>query len=173
MESYETAYDEDGGVMSEVGDRLEKGLRIDAGETVKASESVGVGDWTIVAVGRDRREALALLIERLSLTIVPAPSDDSSRSIVTRAEGATFEEMARKLCDALLNLVESEVAPGGLVFDGMVRTDEGYAGWGHLLLGARDTVINAPVAQELTATNITGGVQLTLSLRRSIKGGTA
>ena len=133
----------------------------------------GAEKWSIIAVGRDRRAALALLIERLSLAIVPAGSDDSSRSIVARAEGATFEEMARSLCDALLDLVESEATSGELLFDGMVKTDEGYAGWGHLLVGAGDTVINAPVLQGLTAASTEAGVQLTLSLRSSIEGGTA
>ena len=64
-------------------------------------------------------------------------------------------------------------APGGLVFDGMVRTDEGYAGWGHLLVGAGDTVINAPVLHGLTMANSEGGVQVSLSLRGSIEGGTS
>ncbi len=146
---------------------------METSETTAAVESVSAEDWTIVAVGRDRRAALALLIERLSLAIMPAWSDDSSRSIVVRAEGETFEEMARSLCDALLDLIASEAVPGGLVFDGMVRTDEGYAGWGHLLVGAGDTVINAPVLHGLTMANSEGGVQLSLSLRRSIEGGTS
>jgi hypothetical protein len=148
-------------------------MTVDERGTNVTSESVPAQEWTIVAVGRDRRAALALLIERLSLAIVPAWSEDSSRSIVARAEGATFEEMARSLCDELLGLLESEAAPGGLAFDGLVTTDEGYAGWGRLLVGAGDTVINAPVLQGLTSANIEGGVQLTLSLRRSIEGGMA
>ena len=146
---------------------------MDASETKMTFESARMDDWTIVAVGKDRRSALAGLIERLSLEIAPAGSDDSSRSIVARAEGATFEEMAQSLCDALLDLVESEAIPGELVFDGMVRTDEGYAGWGHFLVGAGDTVVNAPELQGLTAATIEGGVELTLSLRRPIEGGTA
>ncbi len=129
--------------------------------------------WDIVAVGRDQRAALASLIERLSLAIVPVSSDESSRSMVARAEGATFEEMARSLCEAFLDLIASEEVPGGLVFDGMVRTDEGYAGWGHVLVGAGDTVINAPALHGLTMANSEGGVQLSLSLRRSIEGGTS
>src|SRR4051794_18310105 len=126
-----------------------------------ASDSAGNEDWTLVAIGRDRQSALVALFEQISLTMAPARPDDSSRSIVGRAEGATFEEMARKLCEALLDLAESEASPSGIAFDGMVQTDEGYAGWGRLLLGTGDTVVNVPVPQQLTATNITGGVQLT------------
>ena len=136
------------------------------------SESGDAGERTIVAVGRDRRAVLASLIDQLSLEIVPGRFDGSSRSIVARAEGTTFEEMARALCMAMLDLVESEGSIAGLAFDGMVQTDEGYAGWGHLLLGAGDTITNVPAIRELTATNDTGGVKLTMLLQRSIEGRT-
>ena len=133
-----------------------------------ASEFVGAGERTIVAVGRDRRTTLAMLIEQLSLEIVPGRSDDSSRSIVARAEGTTFEEMARSLCVSLLDLVESEGSVEGIAFDGMVQTDEGYAGWGHLLLGAGDTITSVLEIRELSVTNDAGGVKLTATLRSKI-----
>ena len=141
-------------------------------ESIMASESTSAGERTIVAVGRDRRAALVMLIEQLSLEMVPGGFDGSSRSILARAEGATFEEMARALCEALLDLVESEGSVTGLAFDGMVQTDEGYAGWGRLLLGAGDTITNAPDVRELTATNDASGVKLTMLLKRSHEGRT-
>jgi hypothetical protein len=137
-------------------------------ERIMASESVGAGERTIVAVGRDRRTALAILIDQLDLEIAPGRSDDSSRSIVTRAEGTTFEEMAQSLCGTLLDLVESEGSVEGIAFDGMVQTDEGYVGWGHFLLGVGDTLTSALEIRELTATNEAGGVTLTAVLRRKI-----
>jgi hypothetical protein len=152
--------------------RFEKRLNMDARETGTTFELAGAEDFTIVAVGRDRRAALASLIDQLSLEIVPVGFDASSRSILARAEGTTFVEMARALCDALLDLVESEGSVAGLAFDGMVQTDEGYAGWGHLLLGAGDTSTNAPEIRELTATNDASGVKLTMLLKRSNEGRT-
>ena len=115
---------------------------------------------------------LGSLIDHLSLEIVPGGFDGSSRSIVVRAEGATFEKMARSLCAALLDHIESEGSVEGFTFDGMVRTDEGYAGWGHLLLGAVDTITSVPEIRELTATNDAGGIKLTVLLHGTYKGRT-
>lgn len=125
---------------------------------------------SIVANGRDRRSALAGLLDQLSQAIAPHALELSSRSVVASAEGTTFEEMALNLCNVLLDLTDREGSAGLLEFDGMVQTDDGYAGWGHILLGVGDTLFSAPELLSLTANAESGNVRLIAMLSGPAKG---
>ena len=90
-----------------------------------------------------------------------------SRRIALRfdAERHTFGETAQALLEVALDLAGEETAAGIVTLDGLIQTDDGFVGWGSLLLGGKTRARSVPVLQSLIAEQEPGGWRLSAVLR--------
>ena len=120
---------------------------------------------TIVATGRDRRSALAALIAGMNDVLDGDELMLSGRSIRFDAERSTFAETTQAMLAAALELAGEESSAGVLMLDGLIRTDDGFVGWGSLLLGDAIRTQPVPVLHALDVEQEPGGWRLTAVLR--------
>lgn len=122
---------------------------------------------TIVATGRDRRTALSELFAGVSRLFDGDERGLTGRSIRFDAERPTFGETAAALLEAALDLAGEESSAGIVVLDGLIQTDDGFVGWGRLLLGEPLRPRRVSALQSLNAEQEPGGWRLTAVLRVS------
>lgn len=120
---------------------------------------------TIVATGSDRRSALAALIAGMNDVLGGNERALSGRSIRFDAERRTFAATAQALLEAALDLAGDESCAGIVTLDGLIQTDDGFVGWGSLLLSDAIRTRSVPVLHALEVEQEPGGWRLTAVLR--------
>jgi hypothetical protein len=120
----------------------------------------------IVATGRDRRSALGTLVAGVNRLLEGNERELTGRSVRFDVERNTFGETAQALLEAALDLAGEEQAVGIVTLDGLIKTDDGFVGWGSLLLGEKIRARPVPVLQSLMVEQEPGGWRLTAKLRR-------
>lgn len=121
---------------------------------------------TIVVTGRDRRSALGALFVAVNQMLEGEERDLTGRSIRFDVERGSFAETARALLEAALEFAGNESAAGIMALDGLIQTDDGFVGWGSLLLGGQMRARPVPGLHSLTVEQGPEGWRLTAIMRR-------
>lgn len=122
------------------------------------------GDRQLTVTGSTMNESVAgvlaglLRIYRGEFDSIGSSDDESTTALAFRAEGRDLAAMVRGLGEALVDDIEHEAYEVHAVqFNGYVRTDDGYAGWGYAFateggrsrpgLGLGETVVEGDLHQ--------------------------
>jgi hypothetical protein len=133
------------------------------------------GPWqddrtTLTATGPDVASALSAGLEGLfaaSRGDAGTAGEEATVALAIRASGTGAAELFAGLAAALRDEIEYEDYDVGAVrFDGMVRTDEGWAGWGYALAIPGKGRPLELVVEEVDVTPGDGDVMLRATLRR-------
>ena len=127
--------------------------------------TAGKAPETLVATGRDRRSALGSLIAGVNRWLEGTDRNLTGRSIRFDAERSTFAETAQALLEAALDLAGEEASAGIVTLDDLIQTDDGFVGWGSLLLGDAIRMRPVPVLHAIDVEQEPGGWRLTAVLR--------